>query len=125
MVVEVLVFNANALFLKVEEKFSLQKHRTFLEKKLLKDGVTETEVSDAKRRLAASAIFARDSLDGPARILGGAVANGQRVEDVEDWPARIAAVDKAAIDAAARKLFDINWSVTGILRPAPKEEVPS
>ena len=59
--------------------------------RLLKDGVTETEVADAKRRLAASAIFARDSLDGPARILGGAVANGQRIEDVEDWPERIAA----------------------------------
>jgi zinc protease len=92
---------------------------------LLKDGVTETEVTDAKRRLAASAIFARDSLDGPARILGGAVANGQRIEDVEDWPERIAAVDKAAIDTAARALFNINWSVTGILRPAPKDEAPS
>ncbi len=92
---------------------------------LLKDGVTETEVTDAKRLLAASAIFARDSLDGPARILGGAVANGQRIEDVEDWPERIAAVDKAAIDTAARALFNINWSVTGILRPAPKDEAPS
>lgn len=93
--------------------------------RLLKDGVTETEVANAKRRLAASAIFARDSLDGPARILGGAVANGQRIEDVEEWPERIAAIDKAAIDAAARALFNINWSVTGILRPAPKDEAPS
>jgi zinc protease len=93
--------------------------------KLLKDGVTEDEVRDAKRRLAASAIFARDSLDGPARIVGGALANGQRVEDIEEWPERIAAVDRAAIDAAARALFNINWSVTGILRPAPKEGAPS
>lgn len=89
--------------------------------KLLKDGVTEQEVIDAKRRLAASAIFARDSLDGPARILGGAVANGQTIEDIEEWPDRIAKVDKAAIDKAARALFNINWSVTGILHPASKD----
>lgn len=89
--------------------------------KLLKDGVTEQEVQDAKRRLAADAIFARDSLDGPARILGGAVANGQTIDDVEEWPERIAKIDKAAIDEAARALFNVNWSVTGILRPAPKD----
>lgn len=90
---------------------------------LLKDGVTDDEVADAKRRLAAEAIFARDSLDGPARVLGGALATGQTVEDVEDWPNRIAAVDRADVEAAAKALFRANWSATGWL--LPKDEGPS
>lgn len=90
---------------------------------LLKDGVTDEEIADAKRRLAADAIFARDSLDGPARIVGGALAVGQTVEDIEDWPNRIDAVTKADVDAAAKALFRLNWSATGIL--LPKGEAPS
>lgn len=85
---------------------------------ILKDGVTEKQVLDAKQRLAAEAIIARDSLDGPARIIGGALAAGQTVEDIETWPERIDAVDKAAVEAAARALFQINRSASGLLLPA-------
>lgn len=85
--------------------------------KLLKHGVTETEVADAKRRLVAQAIFARDSLDGPARVIGGALATGQTVEDVEAWPERIDAISKADVDAAIKALFRLNWSATGWLMP--------
>ncbi|MGZ0188534.1 MAG: M16 family metallopeptidase, partial [Alphaproteobacteria bacterium] len=91
--------------------------------KLLKAGVTETEVAEAKKRLVAQAIFARDSLDGPARVIGGALATGQTVEDIEAWPERINAVEKAEVDAAAKALLRINWSTTGFL--LPKEKAPS
>lgn len=86
--------------------------------KLLKDGVTEAEVADAKRRLVAQAIFARDSLDGPARIVGQALATGETVEDIEAWPERIEAITKTDVDAAARALFQPNRSATGWLLPA-------
>ncbi|MEQ9125125.1 MAG: pitrilysin family protein, partial [Alphaproteobacteria bacterium] len=86
--------------------------------KLLKDGVTEAEVADAKRRLVAQAIFARDSLDGPARIVGQALATGETVEDIEAWPERIEAIAKTDVDAAARALFQPNRSATGWLLPA-------
>jgi len=91
--------------------------------KLLKDGVTDTEVADAKRRLVAEAIFARDSLDGPARIIGGALAVGQTVEDVEAWPERIEAVTAEEVEAAARDLLKETRSATGWLQPA--DEAPS
>lgn len=91
--------------------------------KILADGVTETEVADAKRRLVAQAIFARDSLDGPARVIGGALVTGQTVADVEAWPERIEAIGKADVDAAAEALFRLNWSATGWL--VPEGEAPS
>lgn len=91
--------------------------------RLLTDGVTEVEVKDAKRRLIAEAIFARDSLSGPARIVGGALAVGQTVEEIEAWPERINAVTKADVDAAARALFRIERSATGWLLPS--DEAPS
>jgi len=49
---------------------------------LVKDGVTEAEVTDAKTRLEADAILARDSLDGPAHAIGEALTTGQTIDDV-------------------------------------------
>ncbi len=89
----------------------------------LKSGATEEEVADAKRRLVAQAVFARDSLDGPARIIGEALATGGTVADIEAWPERIRGVTKADVDAAAKALLRENWSATGWL--LPKDEPPS
>lgn len=85
---------------------------------LMADGVTDDEVDAAKRRLAAQAIFARDSLSGPARIVGGALAIGQTVEDLEAWPERIEAVTRDEVNAAAKAIFRPNFSATGLLLPA-------
>ena len=67
--------------------------------------------------LQAEAIKARDSLAGPARIVGGALASGSTIEDIEAWPDRIGAVTVAQVNAAAKAVFDINRSVTGLLLP--------
>ena len=84
--------------------------------RVLKDGVTDAEVADAKIRLQAEAILARDSLDGPAHSLGEALATGQDVDDVENWPDNIAAVTTADVTEAARALFaPDNPSATGWL----------
>lgn len=85
---------------------------------LMADGVTDDEVDAAKRRLVAQAVFARDSLAGPARIVGGTLAIGQTVEDLEAWPERIKAVTRAEVDAAIKALFRPNFSATGLLLPA-------
>ena len=86
--------------------------------KLLKDGVTAQEVARAKQRLQDGAIFARDSLSAGARILGGALAVGRKIEDIEQWPARIGAVTVEQVNAAAKAVFKRNSSVTAILKPA-------
>jgi len=86
---------------------------------LLAKGVTDEEIARAKASLIAGAIKARDSLMGPAKTLGTALAVGLTVDDVESWPDRIAAVTREQIDAAAKSVFDINQSATGLLIPAP------
>ena len=80
-------------------------------------GVTIDEVSRAIERMQAEAVFARDSLSGGARSLGGALAAGLGIDDVESWPERIAAVTPDQIQAAAKAVFDTNRSVTGMLLP--------
>jgi zinc protease len=86
---------------------------------LLEDGVTEAEVAQAIHRLQASAIKARDSLSGPAQLIGRALTTGQTVEDIEAWPDRIGAVTAEAILAAARDVLVLERSVTGLLLGKP------
>ena len=86
---------------------------------LLKNGVTDAEVADAKTRLQAQAILARDSLMGPAHSIGEAVATGQSIDDVESWPDNIAAVTKDEVNEAMRGVFGKDATgVTGWLLPA-------
>lgn len=87
--------------------------------KLLRDGVTADEVERAKTRLKREAIFARDSLQGPAYAFGQALTTGQTVEDVEAWPERIGAVTVEQVNAAARAVLAADNHATGILLPDP------
>jgi zinc protease len=82
-----------------------------------KDGVTADEVAAAKRRLRASAVYARDSLSTAPNVFGRALTTGGTVEDVESWPDRIAAVTAEQVNAAARAVLLENRSVTGRLLP--------
>ncbi len=92
-------------------------------KDILQIGISEADIETAKKRLLAQAIFARDSLDGPARIVGSVLANGGSIQDVEAWPERIKAVTKTEIETAAKNLFRIERSATGWL--LPKSASPS
>jgi zinc protease len=88
-------------------------------KSVLKDGLTQEEVDRAKRRLQLEAVYARDSLDGPARIIGAALGTGRSLAAVEAWPQRIGAVTLSEVDAAARLVIHDDIAVTGILLPEP------
>ena len=90
--------------------------------KLLADGVSEAEVRTAIERMKAEAVFARDSLGGPPRILGNALMSGQTLADVEAWPQRIGQVTKAHIGAAARKVLIGGGSVTTRLSPRAEKK---
>ena len=93
--------------------------------KIVSDGVTEDEVSRAKQRLRASAVFARDSFQSAARVLGSALATGQTIEDVEAWPDRIAAVKPEDVKAAAEHVFQKRQSVTALLLGADGATKPT
>ena len=89
---------------------------------VLKDGVTQEEIDAAKIRLQRSAIFAKDSVTAPARIVGSALATGRRINDIEDWPNKISNVTRDDVIAAAKWVFNVKRSLTATL--LPKKESP-
>lgn len=93
---------------------------------VIQNGVREQEMSEAIGRMQDAAIFARDSVSGPAMIMGQALTTGSTIDDVENWPEDIAKVTAAQVQAAAAKYLDdknpwIRVSITGYLRPLDKE----
>ena len=85
---------------------------------LLETGVSAKELADAKIRLAAAAIKARDSLRGPAQIVGSALAVGGTLAEIQSWPERVAAVTADDVLRMATKVLQHKeGSVTGLLLP--------
>ena len=89
--------------------------------KVKKNGVTLKEVNRAKQRLLDSAVYARDSIEGPAHIFGVALTTGQNVNDVENWANRISKITPEQVNLAAQAVLKINTSTTGILLPVGKK----
>ncbi len=89
--------------------------------RFLAEGVDEGALERAKTRLVADAIYARDSQSDLARWYGSSLALGQTIRDVEDWPAKIDAVDAAAVLDAARRYLVAKPAVTGHLLPLEAE----
>ena len=85
---------------------------------LLDEGVNAEELERAKTVAVAGAIYARDNVQGAARIFGRALATGVTAQEIESWPERISAVTVEQVNAAARFVFDPAGSVTGVLLPA-------
>jgi zinc protease len=83
-------------------------------------GPTEAEVADAKQRMTASVVYARDSFSTAAHIIGEALVTGQTLADIEAWPARVAAVTRDEVAAAAK--FVLSGPAVTSLLIAPKPE---
>ena len=64
-------------------------------------GVDEGEVRRAAARMQAGAIYAQDSLAGPANIVGTALAIGQSLDDVALWPERAVIKGPVAVQVLA------------------------
>ncbi len=90
---------------------------------ILDGGVTVAEVVAAVARMQAGAVYARDSLAGPGRIVGRSLVAGMEIEALEAWPERIGAVTVEAVNAAAREIFS-GGVVTTILKPGPPQTTP-
>jgi zinc protease len=88
-------------------------------KDALNNGITADAVERAKKRMQDSAAYARDSLAGPARIVGAALAIGRNLDDIEAWPERIGAVTLDQVYAAAKLVIQDDVAVTGVLMPGP------
>ncbi len=91
-------------------------------RKLIKDGITESELEKAKNRYVRSMIFARDDQSDMANIYGATLTTGGTVAEVQEWPDRIKAVTPEQVRAVAAKYLNPDRSVAGyLLPPAPAE----
>lgn len=89
---------------------------------IIQNGVTDQEVADAILRMQDAAIFARDSLAGPAMIIGRAMTTGQSLDEIENWPQDIAKITAEDVKAVAAKYLNPSVPyhrapVTGYLTP--------
>ncbi len=96
-------------------------------RKLLTGGVTAEELRSAKDRMQDAAIFARDSLAGPAMIFGHELITGTTIDDVEYWPQMIESVTAEQIQDVANRFLnpdnrDKKPYVTGYLLPQEEEQ---
>lgn len=94
---------------------------------LIKDGVDESELKEAIQRLQDKAIYARDSISGPAMIFGHRLASGGTLEDVEFWPEQIEKITAQNVRDVAAQYLDPDRTaeqpfVTGYLLPMVKTE---
>jgi zinc protease len=78
-------------------------------------GITDNELDLAKTRLIADAVYAEDNQVTLARWYGAALATGQTVAMVRNWPAEIRAVTVDAVREAAHSWLNRRASVTGYL----------
>lgn len=85
--------------------------------RLLQDGPSEAEVARATRQLSAGALLALDSFGAAPRMLGGTLAIGLPAEVVEFWPARLRAVTRPEVAAAARAVLAPATDTVGWLLP--------
>lgn len=83
-----------------------------------------TEFARAKTQLVASAIYQRDSQYQMASAYGQALAIGLTVDDVEQWPERIRAVQPATVRQAAAQHLIRREAVTGYLEPSSPGQKP-
>lgn len=89
--------------------------------RIIKEGVTETELNQARNRFLKAVIFARDSQSGMARIYGSSLATGGSIEEIQKWPDLIKTVTVEQIrDVATRYLRD-DQAVTSYLLPPNSE----
>ena len=78
-------------------------------------GVAAADLARAKTRMIADAIYAQDSQATLARWYGAALATGENVASIAEWPQRISAVTTERITAAAQ-LLKRQRAVTGYLK---------
>jgi zinc protease len=90
---------------------------------LATNGITPEELTRAKTRMIADAVYAKDNQATLARWYGGALATGATIQDVKSWTDEIRAVTADDVRAAARTWLDKHHSATGyLIKEWPKAE---
>ncbi len=87
---------------------------------IINNEINEKELNDAISRMQAEAIYARDSLSGPAMIIGSSLITGAKLYDIEYWAKDIESVTIEQIQNVANIYLNPdkpykNPPITGIL----------
>ncbi len=85
--------------------------------KILKDGISDADVTRAKDRILAGLVFAKDSALGAAQGVGSMLVVGVPLEEIEALPERLKAVTADQVRNAARKVIEKSGSGTATLLP--------
>ncbi|WP_199500259.1 M16 family metallopeptidase [Methylovirgula sp. 4M-Z18] len=80
-------------------------------------GFDPADITRAKTRLVADAIYARDNQVSLAQWYGASLTTGLTIDDVRQWTDRIDAVTPEAVQTALQKWLVKNRAVTGHLLP--------
>lgn len=81
----------------------------------MEEGVDPAHLERIKGQLRAARVYERDDVRAIANEYGRALTQGLTVADVQAWPDILDAVTEDDILAAARRVFDLDRSVTGWL----------
>ncbi len=84
---------------------------------IVKNGVTEDELTSAKNSTLAKYIYALDNPTGFAMMIGLAIAMGEERGNIYNEDAEIAAVTREDVQKAAALVFQNQQHVTIVLRP--------
>ncbi len=68
--------------------------------------LTDEEIKTAQRRMIDQAIFARDSVVGPAMLVGQGLAMGLTLDQIENWPRDVMAISPDAVRRALKDYLD-------------------
>jgi len=88
---------------------------------LIKEGVSDQMITDAKTRMLADIDYLKDSSTGGGRGLGAVMIAGETLEGIETWPDHIKAVTKEQVNAALRQVLDTRTYVNAELHPEKKD----
>lgn len=85
-----------------------------------KNGVSQSELDQARKRFVKNMIFSLDNPTGLAKIYGSTLAIGLSVEDVTNWSEKLKDVKTQDIKMVAERYLDSHKSVTSYLLPPQK-----
>ena len=81
----------------------------------LKDGPDPAALERIKTQVRAGEIYAKDNVQGLARLYGEGLSVGLSIDDIQGWDEALDAVTVDDVRSAAAKVFDRKQSVTGWL----------
>lgn len=94
---------------------------------LMTKGLADAEIEKAKNRLIDSENYARDSVMGPAMVVGQSLAFGLSLDEVESRPQKISAVTPEAVRSVLKKYLSpdtpAHLPVIGYLVPKPVQKL--